>query len=509
MRASLVEALLISGLGGLAGIGVAHWGTSMITAFWPDDFMRNPSAGLLVGDLGAMAVDVWTLAFALLVVLGTTILVGMIPALRASAAEPSTHLKAGSGGTRKSSSYFGIDAGSALVGLQVSLALVLLFAASLMGTSVRKLLAVDEGFRSENLLTFDFSQPQGVESVSRYISTDEWEARVAAKTSFDEALRRRITALPGVEGMTVGCRLLQEWACGRVGVTSVEGQPAHEPPPVGLVIVGEGYFELMEIPVIQGRVLTSEDGLDGEPVVVLSELAASTFFPREDPVGKQIGFSYGAPERQTMRVVGVVGEVRHMSIDQDPVPVAYFSSRELGGGGHVIVRTTVNPSRVLRAIQETVKEVDPTVAMSNVATVAEIVGRGIADRRMILTLLAMISTITLLLVVVGTWSVVANSVVDRRRELGIRLAVGARHRSVVMLVLNSVLSAAGVGIAIGLVGALLGTSLIQTFLWQVDSWDPSSLAGSVAVLAAIVIAAGYLPARSASRIGLDSTLRAE
>ena len=507
VRLYLVEILVLAGLGGAAGLWVAAMGTRVISAMWPEGFVNGAGVGLRVVDTAAAHVDGTVLLFSFLMVLGTALLVGIAPALRASEVDFARDLKEGGAGTtRKGGRLFGLDTRSALVASQVALALGLLIGTGLVAESVRRLLGVDEGFRTERLLTFDYTDPQGLRVDLGDQSTLAQRTTLAAE--FADRLMERIEALPEVESATEGCGVLQGY-CGVMGVLAVNGRTFEGEPRIGVITVREGYFETLGIPIVVGRGLERRDNLGAPPVVVLSDLAARTFFPGQNPVGHTISISSFLPGREEARVVGVAGGVLFDGAAGQDMPVAYFSTRDRRFTNHAFVRTTGRPDRAVQAIRRAIFDLDPTVAMSNVASVDRLISRSIGDRRMILALLGVFAVLTVLLSAVGTWSVVAYSVADRRRELSLRMALGADAWDVLRLVTGQMTLAAGVGIAFGLAGALAGTRLLSAFLWQTKARDPGVFTLGAILLMAVVLLASYVPARRATRLDPAASLKGE
>jgi predicted permease len=450
-------------------------------------------------DPESLVIDGGAVLFALAVSTAAALLIGIIPALRASGEGITSRLKVSSGLAGRRRSRAGIDGQAILVGAQVCIALLLLVSVELLGASVLRLLAVDEGFRTERVLTFDYSKPA---EVPRLDPTDEeiWGAHIRLSAQFDDRLIQRITALPGVEAMTTSANTVMGGYQAVLGVAGVEGgSEMLEEMSIGVNTVADQYFETLGIPILEGRGLLPTDGLDGVPVVVLSEKAATTLFPDQNPIGRRVGIVFTLPGRLMAEVVGVAGEVLYMGPDQEGLPVAYFSTRERRFGSHAMVRTVGPPARMIEAIRNEIHALDPTVAMSNIATMDELIGRSIGDRRIILALLGIFAGITVSLVATGTWALVAYSVADRQRELGLRIALGAEPRSVQRFVVRNSMRAGLLGVLLGLGGAWVGSRLVESFLWEVSPRDPVALLAGASFMFAVVLFASYIPARRATR----------
>jgi hypothetical protein len=327
-----------------------------------------------------------------------------------------------------------------------------------------------------------------------------WRAHIILSAQFDDRLTRRITALPGVESMTTSANTAMGGYQAVLGVASVEGGPAlSEPMSIGVNTVADQYFETLDIPILAGRGFLPTDGLDGEPVVVLSEKAAATLFPGQNPLGRRVGIVFTLPGRMMAEVVGVAGEMLYVGPDQEGLPMAYFSTRERRYGSHAMVRTVGPPAQMIEMIRTEIHAMDPTVAMSDIASMDQLIGRSIGDRRIILALLGIFAGIAVSLVATGTWALVAYSVADRRREIGLRLALGARPGDVRRFVIRRSMLAGLVGVLVGVAGAWWVSRLMESFLWEIGPHDPVILLAGAWLLFAVVALASYLPARRATR----------
>ncbi len=504
VRSYLLESLAISALGGLAGVALAVWGTSLLAAAWPAQFLQGSNTGLKVIDPDGLAIDARVMVFAALVSLVAALLIGLIPALRVSSFNITDHLKEGAGATRRRTGFAGVDPQLVLVGAQVSLALILLVGVGLMGSTVGRLLAVDAGFQPDRLLSFEFSTPQ---AVPRFDPRDPalWRSHIVLSAQFDERFEQRLGGIPGIEGIAFSSGAILKHFELVLGVKIEDSESGMtDAGSVGAVPVSDNYFDLLGIPIVRGRVFNQSDGLHGPPVVVLSQTAASRFFPNQDPIGKRVATFFALPGRETAEVVGVVGDVIYTGPDQERTPVAYYSLRECSGPRYATVRTTGDPNDAIRLIQDELFALDRTVATRNVTTMNRLIAGSVGDRRVILWLLTIFATITVLLAAVGTWGVVAYSVAIRQRELGLRIALGAQSTRVLRLVLRSSTLTTLVGVVFGLAGALSGSRVLEAFLW-----NTSALLGGTALLFAVVIGASYLPARRAVRVDPVEVLRAE
>ncbi len=508
IRSYLLESLTVSALGGIAGLGLSLWGMRLLSAAWPSQFLAGNNTGLQVINPDGLTLDVRVIAFAVLVSVFAALLIGLIPALRMSSFNITDHLKDGAGATGRRTPLAGVDPQAALVGAQVSLALMLLVGVGLMGSTVGRLLGVDAGFQSDRLLSFEFSLPQ---AVPRLDPRDEamWRSHIVLSAQFDDRLQQRLSAVPGIEGIAFSSGAILKHFETVLGVRIEDSESGMtDAGSLGAVPISDNYFDLLGIPIVRGRGFNQSDGLHGPPVVVLSQTAASRYFPNQDPIGKRVTTFFALPGRETAEVVGVVGDVIYTGPDQARWPVAYYSLRERSGPRYATVRTAGDPTEAIRSIQDELFALDATVAMRNVTTMNRLIAGSVGDRRVIFWLLAVFATITVLLAAVGTWGVVAYSVADRQRELGLRIALGAQGTRVLGLVLRRSTLTALVGVMLGLTGAWAGSRVLETFLWNTSARDPGVFLGGAALLFAVVLAASYLPARRAVRVDPVEVMRA-
>jgi predicted permease len=500
IRSFLLESLIVSTLGGLAGLALSVWGMRLVSVAWPTQFLQGSQSGLRVIDPAGLGIDARVTGFAVLISLGAAVLVGLIPALRVSTSHITEHLKDGSGVTRRHGGRSRLDSQGVLVGAQVSLALMLLIGVGLIGSTVARLMGVDEGFRSERLLSFELSNPQ---AVPRLDPRDEavWRSHVVLSAQFDDQLQQRLTEIPGVDGIAMSSGGILKGFEAVLGIRIEDSESGmRDAGSAAVVPVSDNYFELLEIPVLRGRVFSRFDDLNGPPVVVLSQSAASRYFPDQDPIGKRVTTFFALPGRETAEVVGVVGDVVYTGPAQDRRPIAYYSLRERRFGSYALARTTGDPNDAISLIRDEIYAMDPTVAMSGITAMDDLISESVGDTGLIFWLLLSFAGITVLLAAVGTWGVVAYSVANRQRELGLRMALGAHGGRVLNLVLRKSTVTATVGILTGLAGAWAGGRLLESFLWNTSAHDPRVFVGGALLLFAVVLGASYLPALRATRV---------
>lgn len=493
VRAALVESALLTVLGGGAGTLLAYWGARAVAARWPSQFVLSGHGEMQVTDPGTIAMDGRVLVFALLLTGVTAALCGIGPAVRAARADVADRIREGSGATRRARALLGLDGRAALVGAQVGLALVLLVGAGLVGGSVVRLVDVQEGFDTRGLLTLSYTIP----------STS---AAADNPTLFHDAFVARVASIPGVEGVTTGCPPLAGY-CWTTRVDAIEGEPEipqGEGPVIAVNMVGDRHFSTLGVPLLRGRELDERDGADDVSAVVLSRLAAERLFPDQDPIGRRLTVVYDA------EVVGVVGDVLYGRPDQEILPEAYFSRRDYPETSvTLMVRVDGEPLDALPAIRSELTTLDPTLAISDVSTMDELMARSIGDRSVVLALLTLFAGVTLLVASTGTWGVVAYQIADRRRELGLRMALGAGRGSVLRLVLRRSAGTAVLGTIAGLGGAWAGSRLLEALLYETRPTEPLAYVGASTLLLTVVMLASWLPARRATTVDPVEALRSE
>lgn len=491
VRASMIESLLLAVAGGLTGIAVAVGGTRAMAAAWPDSFLSGGDGVLRATRPETLGVDPVVLSFAVALTAGAALLFGIGPALRISRSDLDAGLRDGTGATRRRGKVLGMDAASTLVGVQVAMALVLIIGSGLVGGSTLRLLQVDEGFRTDHLLTFRYSMPTT-------------NARAADPISLHDEFLDAVRRLDGVEAATFGCAPLRGH-CIITRVDAILGAP-DIPPGEGLEIgsrmVDDGHFAALGIPVLRGRAFDARDGTDASPTVVINDMAARALFPGGDALGEFIELGMGSAGKDRMaEIVGVVGDVLYNRPDEGLIPEAYFSYREYPENfAQVTVRTRGEPLAMVEELRSTLARIDPTLAMHGVESMDDVIVASVGDRRTTLLLLGAFALVTILLAGTGTWSIVAYSVADRRREIGLRLALGSERGGVVRVVLEQGVRTALLGVAAGLLLGLASSRVLEALLWETEPTEPVVYLGGAVLLFTLVVMASWLPARRAARV---------
>jgi len=478
VRQLLAESLVLSLAAGALGIVLALATTSALLSLAPAAVPRAQ----------AVRLDWVVLAFSGLTALGTGVLFGLVPALSASDVDLDATLR-GSGSMRPRARRLR----RALVAVDIGLALVLLCAASLLLRSFVEALGVDPGFRGDDVATF-----QAVVPTPSGTSQEELAAR--SRRYVEEAVRA-LRGIPGVESAGAVSRLpVSHQRSDRL--FSVEGRvqpPGDEPLDEEYRAVTPGFFESLRIPVLQGRTFEEPDGDNGLRVVVVNQSFARKIFPRGDALGQRISLTSPASDWAT--VVGVVGDVRELGLDEPVLPIMYFAhAQQPQEGMNFVVRSALPFVQVSRSLAIVVTAVDPGVPAFGIRPLESLLAASVAARRFSLVLVATFAFLALLLAAVGLYGVVAYSVRQRTKEIGVRMAIGADAGRIARLVLNESAQMVGAGLAAGLVAALAGGRVLAGFLYGVGPGDPLALAASAATLALAAVLATALPIRRATRV---------
>jgi predicted permease len=503
MQQLLAESLVLGVAGGVVGVLLAYWGTAALLALHPGQLPRLDE----VGVSGSV------LLFALALSIATAVGIGAVAAVRGAPRDLRGALA--SGGRTLAGSGSGRLVRDGLVVAQVGLTLVLLAGAGLMARSLLRLLAVDTGFRTEGILVMNVAAPSS--------GGEEAHARVR---SFEDRLFARLRSLPGVEvaggvssfpvqdGASDGTFLLLDRPD---EVKTMEDFVALSKIPerkgtAHYLVASEDYFRTMDIPVLLGRSFSERDAPDAAiTAAVISQSLAKKRWPGENPVGKLLQFGNMDNDVRPLRVIGVVGDVHSEGLDAEPQPLIYVYYRQRPNRAatfHIAMRVRGDAANVIPAARQALLEVDPTVPPT-FRTVEEIVGRSTADRRFVLFLLGVFGAAALLLAVAGIYSVVSYLVAQRTREIGVRMAFGARATDVARLVVGRSAVLTLVGIGIGLAAALALTRLLASQLYGITATDPVAYAAGAVLLAVVALLASFIPARRARRVDPMVALRAE
>jgi putative ABC transport system permease protein len=484
IRQLLTESLLVALVGGAVGLGLARFGITALKSFGPASLPR----------LQEVSIDGTVLAFAFLLALVTSLLFGIVPALKGTSISLAETLKIG--GTR-GASHGRAGFRNALVVTQVALSLMLMIASGLLVQSFLRLQGVSAGFQVEGVLGAELQLPQW-----KYGTPEE---QVQGWTQVYE----RVAAIPGV--MAVGAI---DQVPIRSGGTWNHIYPADRPPSNAAErdqmagqrrIASDEYFTALGIPILAGRALEPTDVQDSPAVMVISNAMAERVFPGESPLGKDLVL-WG----QNFAVVGVAADVREFGLAADYPSVFYLSTRQVPQARlQLLVRTAGDPLAIAPALRNAVWEVDRDIPISGFETMQARVSRSLAGSRFSMLLVVVFALVALILASMGLYGVLAYFVRQRNRELGIRVALGAGPGSVIGLVVKRGMTLAAVGILLGLAGGFAGARVLRSFLYDIAPTDILTYSGVSLSLAAIALLACVVPARRATKVDPQEVLRVE
>ena len=486
VRQMLAETALLWLAGGAAGLAVGHWVLAGLMAMAPAPLPGGNSPRF---DLAALGFTFGVTAL-------SALLFGLVPALRATRLDLNTTLKddhrgAGGGEVRRRLRA-GLTVG------QVALALMLLVGCGLMARSFARLLDVDPGFRPEKLLTMEYRLP-----VNKY-------PEGAQQTAFHQQVVERVRHLPGVRSAT-GIRELPFSGNGGSAGFTVPGQPANPDDPARQAEIhwADPYtFETLGIPLLQGRGIGGQDR-DGAPMVaVINRRMALALWPKGDAVGRRVVVQAEVPVEA--EIVGVVGDIRQYALDDgDTFQIWGAQAQKPHIFNTLAVRTAGDPMQMARAVTEAVWSVDKDQPVWKVRTLESLIDRSLGLRKFLLRLMGAYAVLALLLAMVGVYGVVAYSVAQRVRELGVRMALGADRASIFRLVVGQGMRMVSLGVLVGAGGALALTQLIRSLLFRTPPHDPITFVLVAGVVALVALAACAVPARRATRLDPLSALRCE
>ena len=487
MRQVLVESLLLAVAGGALALVIARFAIDAIAAFLVSQLPLTIQVGL----------DGSVLAFTLAISILTGVIAGVAPAWHLTKTNLNESLKQGLGKTSADSG--GNRARNVLIVSEVALCLVLLAGAGLTMRSLFLLRSVNAGIDPHNVLTVEL-----VISKARYPGASQ-------QTNFFESTLQRVRALPGV--LSAADVDSPPFEGGSTEPVQVEGQPVvpmADQPEVALRMISPGYLTTMRIPLVQGRDFTEEDKKGSQRVILVSRSFAKRFWPHENPIGKHVALTFSSGPAFT--VAGVVGDVRLNGLDiTQPVQAVYRpmlqNSETLGMA--LAVRTGSHPRSLTSAVVDAVHEVDPYEPVANIVTMDELVDQSLAQYQLNMILLGTFAALALLLAAVGIYGVQAYAVRHRAREIGIRMALGARPSDVFRLIVGQGMKLALIGIGAGLTAALALTRLMASQIYGLSAMDPLTFAGVTIVLALIALVACYVPARRATKVDPVTVLNDE
>ncbi len=490
IRQWLTEALVLTTAGGLLGLLAAHWMAQLLAGMLSQDVLaRMPFLNGLAlnGRIVAFAVAIWAAEAALF---------ALAPSLRIWSPPVREGLSEGGRGT---AGRVWRRLGSKLVAVELATAMTLLVGAGLLGRSLAELLSVDLGIDPDRLVMIDIAAPD-----SRY-EQDAQAVRLASD------LKERLGGLPGVRSVGFSVRGAPLRGNGNTNWWRIIGRETttdHEESPVRSVSVG--YFETLGARVMRGRAFEESDDATKPRVAIVNQSFVRTHFQNEEPLGEQI--EYVSFDSGPMEIVGIVGDIREGPLDAPIPPVIYVPFRQAPGNYlTAAVRASQAERRLLPEIAAAVKQFDPDIATRNATTMEDRINDSSAAyvHRTSAWLLGGFAAVALLLGLIGIYGVIAYSVGQRRREIGVRMAMGARPATVYKLVLGEAGRLTAVGVAAGVICSVAAATLMRDLLFGVSSWDLATLGIVGAGLAACALLASFLPARRAAAVNPVEALRAE
>jgi putative ABC transport system permease protein len=526
VRQFLAETLLLALSGGFLGVIAAYYGVQGLVRIAPPDTPR----------LEGVAVNLPVLLFTLGLSIFVATALGVFTALRATSGGMQATLA--EGGRRQSNARGSQRLGRMIVAGQLAMTMLLLVGAGLLGRSLLRVLSVDPGFRTEQVVTMDMALPAA-----------PGPAR-AQRVQFLDTLLERLRATPGVS--EVGAtnflplgngnsanggfvelnfqqlspktkELIERSAHTQVEqldpqtlkelIAFLEGL-FHDPEHLGsadYAVASEGYFRVLGIPLLRGRLFDAHDTGDAPHVALISESVARTKWPGQDPLGHTIEFGNMDGDLRLLTVVGVVGDVREENLESPPSPIIYVNYRQRpqhASEFSVVMRTSADPAMTLAGARRILGELDPSVP-PRLNTFTEVFATSLNTRRFNLVMVGIFAGSALVLAMAGIYGVLAYSVARRTREIGVRIALGASSNNVLGLVLGQAMITALAGVAAGVVGSFILTGLMRSLLFEISPYDPWTLAGVSALLLLVAAVASYLPARRATRVDPTIALRYE
>jgi len=519
VRQLITESFPLSLVGGILGMALSWGGLKLFVAAAPPGFPR----------LNELTLDMSVLGFTAVVVVLTAVIFGIVPAVQASRPDLVASLKeSGRSGTDSVARQY---LRSVLVTAQIALALILLIGAGLMINSFIRVQKNDLGADPRNLLTFDFrfAQTDAIKPYGRYRGLGLWDVSPVPALTFDRVLDR-VRAIPGVLSAAAVSR--PPLSSGGIQMPFlIEGKPA--PPPsassdggsqeqgqtANYFSISPNFFGTMKIPILKGRDFNAQDTASNTLVIIITQTMARRFFANEEPIGKRITLDF-VPDERPREIVGVVGDTRTSRFQQEPVPTMYVphvqqAPRWMGpqwndrAGMFFVLRTSGDPMTFVETAKRAVADVDLTRPASNFRTIEQNLNQQTQYLRLYILLLGIFGGIAATLAAIGIYGVMAYSVAERTREIGIRMALGAGSADVLKMVMRHALLMLGIGLTIGLAGSFAVTRLIKSGLYGVTATDPLTYIGISLLLIVVALTASFIPTRRAVRVDPTTALRYE
>ena len=488
IRQLLTESLVLATIGGGLGLLLGAWAIDLLTRVIPEGMPRADE----------ISIDARVALVSVLFTCASAILFGLVPSLQASRTDAAAALRA-SGDRSSTAGRSRARTRASLVVGEVALTLVLMIAAGLLGNSLIRLQRVDPGFRSDDVTIAMVPLPQ-----ARYVDG-------ARQADAYERILERVQQRGGVQSAALAFPSPLEGA-NAAGRFSIEGQTESssrgDRPFASLMVISRDYFTTMGIPLISGRYFTKDDRPPVPNVVIVNALLVRKYFGGENPVGKRIRF--GRAGQDWITIVGVAGDTRNMGIEEDPTPVIYVPYRHFTlPFMSVVVRGGGGAAAVGSGLREALRGVDPDLAVDQVVPMRTLLRDSLGAVRFATMLVAAFALSAVLLAAVGLYGLISYSVAQRTREIGIRVALGARPGQVMSPVIREGMTLALIGVALGLAGAVGVAKLIASYLFGVGATDPLTFIAVATVLLLVALLASYIPSRRAVRVDPLTALRAE
>lgn len=488
IRQMLTESAVLGLIGGAAGVLIAAWAVRILGPFLPPQITR----------IGSIHVGGSVLAFALLLSFAAAMVFGLAPAIFATPMRLQTNIAEGG---ERTGAHGGQNLRSCIAITEVSLATVLLVAGGLLIRSFARVTSVNPGFDSNRVIEAEVSLPR-----FQYATPRQW-------TDFSNELLTRLHEQPGFEESAIGAPLpmdRQGAATLRFGIVGNAPLPEGKLPVADYATVSPGYFHVMRIPLLRGRLFNEEDSPSHPMVAIISETLARRFFHSEDPIGRQMKFGFPPNGDVTREIVGVVGDVRDVSLSRQPGPIMYVPfAQEPLWGGEVVVRSSMSDSAVAAGVRQAVHAIDKDLPVTDIASLSNALDLSIAEERFRTFLLGSFGVIALILAGVGIFGVISYFVSQRTREVGIRMALGARRQDIMRLILGQAMKLALLGVLIGCAASLLLTQWMAGLLYGVSARDPLTFFVVAVTLLAVAVVACCIPAVRAIHVDPMSALRYE
>ena len=484
VRQLFTESALLALIGGFAGVLLAWWGSRLLLVMASD----GPDA-LPVDVTPNLRILGFTFGVAALCAIGF----GIAPALRASRTQPNTSLKSG-----KSSALLRNPLGKTFVVAQVALSLLLLIAAGLFVRTLIKLQSIPSGFNQENAVLLQVDT-----SATGYKGDDP---KLPALLN---EVEEKVKQVPGVQAASFAFIVFNQGFWTSSAHSRGDNIPEGQSRSLRNNIVGPDFFTVMGIPLVQGRTFGPQDTAKSQKVAVVSESMARKFFPDGSPIGKRFGI--GRPETpEETEVIGVVKDAKYGNLKEDFRPMAFYPHSQIPDMlGNFVVRFSGPASAVVPQVRQVITQTNRNLAIDDVVSLSDHIGRSLVQQKLVARLASFFGLLALLLACVGLYGVMSYGVARRTNEIGIRMALGARGRSVLWLVLREALVLVVIGLVIGLIVATMVTKTAASLLYELKPNDPLTIALATLLLATVAVLAGYFPARRAARVDPMVALREE